>query len=301
MIRRAVIVVAVATTIVTMSAATAMADELSDHFEAGVGVQYSGQQSVVCDQPDGRRSEVFDVGQNDIGITVTVDSAGTSRSAKPIMPASTLGAQYRVELGAPAEVLERPVDVIEVFDGSRLRVRLAFDAESSVLLMSQIFNGDGSTYCTTRFLDFSLDSAGPATGVASVEEHESADDVAVTVTNLTLPAHLAGFNRQQLTSGPQPDVASAFYGDGVFTFRLTNSTRPISVPELDSRPRITIEGREYQGIYELGRVVYAWNSDAGGFVLVGELPIDIRTRVLSELPDPQSRGFFQRLWDDLFG
>ncbi len=166
--------------------------------------------------------------------------------------------------------------------------------------MSEIFNGDSSTYCTTRFIEFSLGAAGPAGGVTSVDPAPAIDDPSDEVDG-RLPVELAGFRRIQTTGGPQADVASAFYGDGVFSFTLLNSPRPISVPELAAQPKVTINGHNYQRVFELGRAVYAWNSDRGGYVLVGEIPLDIQERVLAELPDPQSRGFFQRLWAGLFG
>lgn len=283
------------------SSTVALADELTDRMDHGVGVVYSGEQSVICDQPDGRRAEVFEVGQNDRGIVVTVDSGGTTRSSRAMLGSTELGTGYTVRVGNPDVVLGRPVEVIEVVDAGNVRVRLAFDVESSVLLMSEIFNGDGSTYCTTRLVDFVLGAPGPAAGIDVVDGLPIDSPAPARNIDPALPVELAGFTRLQVTLGSQPDVLSGFYGDGVFTFQLTNSSRPISVPELDRQPRVTIERHEYQRVFELGRAVYAWNSDLGGYVLVGELPVDVQARVLSELPDPRSRGFFEQLWDDLFG
>ena len=299
MMRRALVVGSAVLIVLAGSASIVMADELTDRMERSVGVVYSGEQSVICDQPDGRHSEVFEVGQNATGVIVTVDPRGTTRSAKALMLSTGLGDQYAIRMAEPDTVLGRPVDVVEILDGNQTRVRLSFDVESSVLLMSEIFNGDGSTYCTTRFVEFTPGVAGPAEGAEVIAHVESGE--AQARNDPALPVRLAGFDRLKLTLGSEPDVLSAFYGDGVFTFQLTNSARPISVPELDRQPRVTIDGHEYQRIFELGRAVYAWNTDFGGYVLVGELPVDVQKRVLAELPDPKSRGFFERLWDDLFG
>lgn len=301
MIGRSLVTVFMVLTVMVGSATAAMANELTDRLSDSVGVAYSGEQSVVCNQPDGRHSELFDVGQNDLGITVTVDPAGTTRAAAAGALSTGLGSQYEIGLSADGEVLGRRVEVIEVFDGDTLRVRLSFDVESSVLLMSEIFNSDGSPYCTTRFIEFHLGSPGPARGVTTVDSPEPAGAVQADDVDRALPLQLAGFSRLQVRGGSQSDLSSAFYGDGLFTFQLTNSSRPISIPELDDQPRVTIEGHEYQRIFELGRAVYAWHSNLGGYVLVGELPVDVQARVLSELPDPRSRGFFERLWDGLFG
>ncbi len=300
MMRRVLILGSAVLALLAGSASIAMADEVTDRMDRSVGVVYSGEQSVICDQPDGRHAEVFEVGQNDAGVIVTVDPGGTTRAAKALMLSTDLGDRYTMRMAEADAVLGRAVDVVEIVDGSQIRVRLSFDTESSVLLMSEIFNGDGSMYCTTRFVAFALGTAGPAEGIEVVAEVE-ATEAPIRNVDPALPVRLAGFNRLKLTLGSQPDVRSAFYGDGVFTFQLTNSDRPISVPELDRRPRVTIEGHDYQRIFELGRAVYAWNSDLGGYVLVGELPVDVQERVLSELPDPKSRGFFERLWNDLFG
>ncbi len=300
MMRRVLILGSAVLVLLAGSASIAMADEVTDRMDRSVGVVYSGEQSVICDQPDGRHAEVFEVGQNGSGVIVTVDPGGTTRSAKALMLSTDLGDHYTMRMAEADAVLGRAVDVVEIVDGSQIRVRLSFDTESSVLLMSEIFNGDGSMYCTTRFVAFTLGTAGPAEGIEVVAQEE-ATEAPVRNVDPALPVRLAGFSRLKLTLGSQPDVLSAFYGDGVFTFQLTNSTRPISVPELDRQPRVTIEGHEYQRIFELGRAVYAWNSDLGGYVLVGELPVDVQERVLAELPDPKSRGFFERLWNDLFG
>jgi len=301
MIGRSLVLVFMVLVATVGSATAAMADELTDRMGDGAGIVYSGEQSVVCNQPDGRHSELFDVGQNDLGITVTVDPAGTTRAARAGTLSTGLGSQYEIKLSAQGEVLGRPVEVIDVLDGDALRVRLSFDVASSVLLMSEIFNGDGSMYCTTRFIEFNLGSPGPARGVTTVDSPEPAGVVQADNVDRTLPPQLAGFSRLQVGVGSESDVSLAFYGDGLFTFQLTNSNRPISIPELEGQPRATIEGHEYQRIFELGRVVYAWNSELGGYVLVGELPVDVQARVLSALPDPRSRGFFERLWDGLFG
>ena len=299
MMRRALVLGSAVLILLAGLSSTAMADEVTDRMERSVGVVYSGEQSVICDQPDGRHSEVFEVGQNETGVIVTVDPRGTRRAAKALMLSTDLGDQYTIRMTEPDTVLGRPVDVVEIVDGNQTRVRLSFDVESSVLLMSEIFNGDGSTYCTTRFVAFTPGVAGPAEGAEVVAHGEASE--APPRNDPALPARLAGFDRLKLTLGSEPDVLSAFYGDGVFTFQLTNSARPISVPELDRQPRVTIDGHQYQRIFELGRVVYAWNTGLGGYVLVGELPVDVQERVLAELPDPKSRGFFERLWDDLFG
>ena len=285
----------------------ASAETLAEHAEQHTESVYSGEQSVVCFTPDGRTTEWFEVGHNALGISVTTDSAGASRSVLGLGTVGDLAAQYTVSTPVAETVLGRAVETFDVYDGEAVRVRLSYDKETSALVMSEILNADGSVYCTTRMISFVVGDAGPATGVtaAATEQpsnREASDGVATRRgIDLVLPLTLAGFDRLDLAEGPQPELTSAFYGDGVFSFSLVNSPNPLSVPEVSDQPRVTIGSREYGRHFELGRAFYVWNTNQGGYVMVGEIPLDKQVEILSELPDPKSPNLFQRLWDGLFG
>lgn len=271
------------------SGAAAQVDELVKKAETA---SYSGEQTVVCNTPDGRTSEVFQVGQAN-GVVVSRDSAGIVR-ATSVTPAS----QWDAELGyalvdrGERRFLQRPVTLVELLEDDQLRLRLRFDVSTGVLLASDVYNEDGSLYCSSRFLSFEPGDGGIAASV-DLEALELAptDDFNVEA----LPEQIAGFDRLSVTEGPRSEIVSAHYGDGVFSFTVLNAPRVIDVPELADAPRVEIGDHEYQRQFTLGTAVVAWPSAEGGFVMIGELPLDLQADVLAELPAPR-RSLLDRLW-----
>lgn len=296
MVRRTLFVLALAASMVVAPASLVMASEFDEHLVNQGNVAFSGRQSVVCNLPDGRQSDVFEIGQNADGVGVTVDSSGAVRSGR-VKAETPLGAQYRTHEAGTEMILGRAADVVEISDRDVVRMRIAFDVETSVVLRSEILNADGSTYCTTQLIEFSIGDAGVASGV---DLASSAAAGGPTPTD-SLPATLAGFALIHTSDGPEPSITSAFYADGMFSFTLLHSRSSITVPELSNTDTVEIGGSEYQRDFELGRAAYSWNSRTGGYVLVGEMPLDKQLEVLSNLPAPESRNLFQRFWDGLFG
>ncbi len=96
MIRRSLVVLLGVAIFLVGSIGVAFADELSDHLDRQSEAVYSGDQTVVCDLPDGRRSQVFVVGQNSDGVLVTVDESGTIRTSSSAMATQDLAGQYEV-------------------------------------------------------------------------------------------------------------------------------------------------------------------------------------------------------------
>ncbi len=118
MIRRSLVVLLGVSVFLVGSIGVAFADELGDHLDRQSQAVYSGDQTVVCDLPDGRRSQVFVVGQNSDGVMVTVDESGTIRSAVSAIATQDLAGQYEVGASQPGSVLGRPVEVIEIVEGT---------------------------------------------------------------------------------------------------------------------------------------------------------------------------------------
>lgn len=276
-----------------ISAAGAQVDELVQLGETAV---FSGEQSVVCNTPDGRSSDIFELAQAD-GVLVSRDSSGTVRAAA-VTPATewNLEGEYRLEALGRRLFLQRPVEMVEVMEGDLLRLRLRFDVATGVLLASDVFNGDGTLYCSTRFVSFAPGEPGIAGQVNRALLDLSPTD---SFNSAALPDVIAGFDRISVSEGPQAEVVSAYYGDGVFSFTVLNSPRVINIPELASAPSVEIDGRDYRRQFELGTVVMSWNSGEGGIALIGELPLDVQTDVVAELPLPR-RGLFERIWHNLF-
>jgi len=289
---RRVAVVGVTAVLVIAGAAAGAAAQVAELVEQGEQARYSGEQTVVCNTPDGQTSEVFEVAQAD-GVVVSRDSGGVVRAAAVTRTGGwSLGGKYEVRDRGEELFLQRPVAVVEIMEGDLLRLRLRFDVETGVLLASDVFNGDGSPYCSTRFVVFLPGAAGLAANV----DPELLDLSPVGSFNESaLPEAIAGFDRISVGQGPREEIVSAYYGDGIFSFTVLNAERVIDIPELAEAPTADIEGHAYRRQFSLSTVVVEWSSDRGGYVLIGDIPLDVQSQVLRALPTPQ-QGFFDRLW-----
>lgn len=282
--------------VLVLGAVAAAGAQVGELVELGEAAVFSGEQSVVCNTPDGRSADIFELAQAE-GILVSRDSNGILRAAA-VTPAAewNLEGEYHIESLGRRLFLQRPVEMVEVMEGDLLRLRLRFDVATGVLLASDVFNGDGTLYCSTRFVSFAPGVA----GIAGQVNRELLDLAPTDAFNATaLPEAIAGFDRISVSEGPQAEIVSAYYGDGVFSFTVLNSPRVINIPELATAPTVDIEGRDYRRQFELGTVVMSWNSGEGGIALIGELPLDMQTEIVAELPLPR-RGLFERIWHNLF-
>ncbi len=289
---RRIAVVGITAMVVIAGFAAGASAQVAELVEQGEQARYSGEQTVVCNTPDGRTSEVFEVAQAE-GVAVSRDSAGVMRAAA-VTPTGewNLAGKYEVRDRGDGTFLQRPVAVVEIIEGEILRLRLRFDLETGVLLASDVYNGDGTPYCSTRFVVFVPGDAGLAANV----EPELLDLSSVDSFNESaLPEEIAGFDRISVGEGPREEIVSAYYGDGIFSFTVLNAERVIDIPELAEAPTAEIEGHSYRRQFTLSTVVVEWSSDEGGYVLIGNIPLDVQSQVLRALPTP-SQGFFDRLW-----
>jgi hypothetical protein len=282
-------------------AAPALAnDELQPYLERRVEAEFSGEQTIICYTPDGVLSEITSVQQIE-GVRVVADAEGSVQVAQVAVGDDWhLGERYAVEVTERSRFLSRIVDVVEVMEGDLVRVVLYFDRASGALLASDVHNGDGSIYCSSRFVSFEnrpptvsddlLELAiAPAVGEGVVAEER------------VLPNVVAGFSRAEAVAGPAEGVLHAYYEDGMFSFTLFASDRVIEVQELEDAPEISFNGRTYVRVFLPGRVIYSWQTPDGSYVLTGDLPLDLQEEVLDELPAPGRANFFVRFWRGLFG
>ncbi len=297
MIRRGITVSLLAATMLVGTQSAVLADELSDSLDRHATSVYSGEQTVVCDTPDGNTSEVFEIGQSE-GVAVSRDASGETRIARVAVGAEDLDGHYAILVGDPRTYAGRAVDQIDVVNADVLRLRFLFDSETGAMLASDVFNADGTIYCRTRLADFSPGQAGISEGVTYSEPEDLVliEDVAESA----FPSNVGAFERTTVTEGPLESISSAYYEDGAFGFTLLYSRSAIAVPELEDAPSVDLAQGKYHRKYDVGTAVYSWESNLGGYVLAGDLPIDMQLNILEGLPAPESVSVFKRIWRNLF-
>ena len=294
---------------------TALADELDDRLGRSSQAEFSGDQEIRCVTPDEELSQVVTVVQANGRLEVRgpsmtvvvhgreVSSHATGGATTAVVVPTASPAQrddrYEVVVAGQSVELGRTVEVIEIHEGDLVRMVYAFDLSTGAALRVESRNDDGTTYCETRYVSFTAGAPYvPQAGEGTIEMDEAvpADEVDTEV----LPDELAGFRRTDVYRGPEDSVVG-YYSDGVFTFSLLASDRPLAVAELADRPTSQVGDAEYQRAFEPGRVVLVWESPLGGYALVGDLPLDLQAEVLTDLPQPASGGLLQSFWDNLFG
>ncbi len=288
--------------VVVLSAAPAMAsDDLGPYLEEQANAEFSAEQTVVCFTPDGVVSDLSLVRQAQ-GVRLVEDANGALGVTRVSHGEDwALGAQYTVEVVGRERFLSRPVTAVEVIDGETVRVSLLFDRLTGALLSSDVFNDDGSTYCSSRYLSFDarppLISDDLLAGLTTSADGGTPAEVDPD----SFPEEIAGFGLTEVVEGPAKGVTNGYYADGLFSFTLFVSDRTIEVPELADVPLVRIARGEYQRRFYPGRVILAWQTKSGGIVLIGDLPLDLQEDVLEALPAPGKPNFFVRFWRGLFG
>lgn len=298
-------------TLVLASAMPAIAQDLEDWLDRASRAEFTGRQFTVCDTPDGQRVAIVEVAQNDglievrasSGSAVVSDNGVFQKTADGSMSQTSaealsdwkLADRYSVRFGEPAEVLARPVDVIEVLEQDRVRVEYRFDRQTGAVLEATVFNDDESRYCTSSFIVFepTASEIDPPALVATVIE-------SATVGDHRLPQAVAGFTLKDAYEGPSGSV-TGFYSDGLFSFTLVAADRRITVQGIDHTLATRINGAVYNRAFSPGQSFHSWESPTGGYVMLGDLPLDLQEAVLSELPKPGRPGFFARVWKRFFG
>lgn len=277
------------------------AQELTDYIDKQAGATYSGDQSVVCVTPEGNVTQVASVSQT-AGIRVTeVEDGSLVVSQVGASEGTSLAPRYEVTTPRPGTFLGRPVVRYNVLDEGILRMALTFDEDTGALMESETFNHDGSIYCRSRLVTFrDSTSATGLTGEFTVEPQGSPLDELTSGIEERLPEQISAFQRVAVFEWPDRDIVTGHYSDGLFSMTLFVSDRTIEVPELADEEPVELELGIYQRAFDVGKVVYAWRADSGGYVLVGDLTLDMQDEVLAVLPAPERLGFFGRLWRSIF-
>jgi hypothetical protein len=288
---------------------------LEPYLERAGKAEFSGQQVVTCETPSGSRTIAIGLNQID-GITTArsaadgstevqvaggsfsvVSDEGTVDTSAAVTAAVPEGL-YTVSKVESVTALGRPAQRVTIVDdGGLARATVTFDAETGAMLVSRIRNADGSIYCDTRMVEFSESArqASSRTANSSQDNLESAD----LPEGLELPEQVAGFSRVETFAWERGGVV-AYYSDGLFSFTLLATMRPV-VLDSETADAVTIDGGDYVRWFGAGQSIYVWDSEAGGLAMYGDLPLDLQEAVLAELPDPARIGVLARWWRNLFG
>ena len=282
-----------------MVATPVSAQELTDYIDKQAGSTYSGDQTVVCVTPDGNLTQVASV-QQTAGLRVAeVEDGSLVVSQVGAAGAQDLAARYEVTPARPGTFLNRDVIRYNVLDDGVVRMALTFDEDTGALLESETFNADGSLYCRSRLVTFQPTAQFRSSGYV-VEPEGSPVEEPTDAMNRRLPDSIASFQRVAVFEWEDRGIVTGHYSDGLFSMTIFVSDRAIEVPELDDRDPVELESGRYQRGFDVGKVVYAWRSTDGGYVLVGDLTLDMQEEVLALLPAPERLGFFGRLWRSIF-
>ena len=310
MIRRVIPFVLVG--LMSLPTATYADEGLADVLESAMDADFHGSGVVMCTWGQDSAATTYEVTRSD-GMSMVSGPAGTFMLSGSLM-ASQSGADWyalevdewsawnlsdRYSLGDRTATtrLGRPATEVIVMEGERPRARLVIDDESTVPLLTEVFNADGGVFRFAAMVEF---VAAPVTEMEMPEGFMEHDMLMTGAPSPRLPGSAFGYSRTDTyvmgDSGTQ-----AFYTDGLFSFSVFEAGRGTRPAEFDSATRFEVDGVSYSRIVTPSNVWVHWSTPDRSYVLVGDLPPDHIEAVLGELPKPGVRGVIMRLLSWLFG
>lgn len=293
--------------------ATPVMADISGYLEASSEAEFTGEQFVVCDTPDGSRDTVFEVAQVD-GTVVAWDTAGGESVVRVAPGLSMTSVGDRVEAThvtgsrsaqsddyVEGELVEttylgRPVKEVGFFREGIERVRLTLDDATDAVLRSRTFGSDGGVYCDRRLVSFSTD-VGDVPSLPSQEDVEAASPLETTPG--ILPETAAGL--ELIDTYAVEEGTLSYYSDGFFSVGVVVTSRPVDLGDDSGVTEIEAARGHYRRSFTAGSVAVAWSSGAENLAVITDLPPDMLEDFLEELPEPVDAGFFRRIWSRFFG
>lgn len=274
--------------------------------------EFFGKQVVVCWAPGGPVADTYRVGQAEGRLWMALGSEevivadgelldhGPDRQWRRTKVAAVVStveraARYRQERVRTETRFGRPVEVIEVKEGTLVRARFVFDRLTSVSLMTEIFDGDGSIYRMSALVEFTPGPPAvtePAGGIRT--------EVAPAAPPPSLGSEAVGYRRAGVYEGPGSGI-HAYYSDGLFSFSVFEVPGPIDAAKFDEAPEMELAGAVYLVRFLPSEVWVLWSGGGSSYLLIGDLPPDHLEAVLAELPRPDPPGLLTRLWRMLRG
>lgn len=295
-----------------MAATPVMAD-LGGYLERSAEAEFSGEQLVACETPDGARSSVFNLAQVDgtvvaweagdevpivavapgLSVTVTGDEVEAS-----VVEGNPVAESDLYSVGSAREItyLGRPAEEVPLMREGDERVRLVVDSATDVVVRTYTYDGDGSLYCDRRLLSFQLDVSDVPSVVLSAEVEAATP---IDSAPEQLPETIEGFSLVDTYSLDEGTLS--YYSDGFFSAGVVLTTRPITFSQNDDVVEIDLDSGEYRRSHQAGVATITWVSGAGNMAVIGDLPPDLLDALVSDLPDPVRENFFDRIWNRLFG
>jgi len=311
---RSIIVIAVATGLMTVAgAAAATADDtVADMVERAANAEFHGTGIVMCSWGSDSAAATYEVtrlhGMSIVhgpdGEAMAQDGVSAIRSGSnwygtEVDEWAAWAVSERYSLGETVETIRlgRPALAMTILEDGRPRARMIVDADSTVPLLTEVLDGDGSVFRTAALLSFSPITPEMPDTMPEIEIMNKASRM---ISPGSLPESVAGYRRVDVYEAGDSAV-HAFYTDGLFSFSVFEAKRGDRPPAFDGATEFEADGRAYRRLVTPTSLWVHWNAPDRTYVLVGDLPPDHLLEVLERLPAPGERGLLVRLWRRLFG
>ncbi|HEX2154005.1 MAG TPA: hypothetical protein VHL52_08500 [Acidimicrobiia bacterium] len=299
--------------VAAVMAGTPVVPDLGGYLERSSEAEFSGEQLVSCETPDGSRSSVFNLAQLEgtvvawepddevpvmsVAPGVSVTAVGDEVEASMVEGTPVVQSDhYTVGSTTGSSYLGRPVEEVSILRDGTERVRLVVDHATDAVVRTSTYDGDGSLYCDRRLLSFDTDVSDVPEVVLSsdVDTAQPIDDAPA-----ELPESIEGFSLVDTYS--LADGTLSYYSDGFFSAGVVMTDRPIDPDSDDGMVEVEDDTGAYRRSYQAGMVSVTWLSGSGNMAVIGDLPPDLLEALLDDLPQPTQENFFDRLWTRLFG
>lgn len=287
--------------------------DLGGYLERSATAEFSGEQLVACETPDGSRDAVFRVAQSEGWVSAWSEDDEQSQVALGLGTLATISgdqvaatavegtisedsATYEVGSEVPSTYLGRPALEVSILRDGFERIRLTIDEETDAVLRTRSYLEDGDLYCDRRLLSFEAADPAAVSDRADIEVEPASP---VESAPVDLPDTTHGF--RLLDTYQLDDGTLSYYSDGFFSLGVVVTDRPVGFDNAEEVVTVDTAAGEYRRFYAAGRVTVAWDTAGGNLAIIGDLPPDMVDAVLEDLPAPFDAGFFERIWTRIFG
>jgi hypothetical protein len=298
--------------IVVMPAAAGADEGLADYLESAMDAEFHGSGVVMCTWGTDSAATTYEVTRSDgmsmvqgpdgglmLSGPLTASSSGADWYALEVSEWSAWSLSDRYSLGETTATtrLGRSATEVAVMEDGRTRARLVIDDESTVPLLTEVFNADGGVFRLAALIEF---VAAPVVDMEMPDSFMEHEMLMHGEPSSRLPDSAFGYRRSD-TYSLDAQGTQAFYSDGLFSFSVFEVGRGAVPGEFADGTVFEVGGAAYTRIVTASNVWVHWRSPDQSYVLVGDLPPDHIEAVLSELPGPGTRGVIMRWLNRLFG